>query len=265
MEKIDITPELARDWLRSVDVQRTLRKTRVARYADDMRAGRWGEDITPIVFDTNGNLANGQHRLHAIAESGTTQSMWVLRGVSPEAITQMDTGAPRSVGDQLKFAGVANYANIGSIARTVLRYDIYPDLVWTGNSDVSNAQIVEEVSRNEQLYAEAAQMGEAVRRSLRRAPAAPYSALFVLVERDSANAHMWDRWHTGVTTGANLSSDDPRLALRSFYLRDDVRHWGKTQSRLLATIWAWNKYVDDEPVRLLRSPRRDEMPMKKVR
>ena len=264
MEKITITPEVARDWLRFADVQRTLRKTRVARYAEDMRAGRWGEDITPVVFDTNGNLANGQHRLHAIAESGVAQTLWVLRGVSPAAIRQMDTGAPRNVGDQLKFAGIANYANVGAIARSVLRYDIYPDLVWTGNADVTNAQIVEEVSHFEGLYAEAAQAGEAVRRSLRRAPTAPYGALSVLVERDSSNSYLWDKWHTGVTTGANLAADDPRLALRSFYLRDDVRHWGKTQSRLLATIWAWNKYVQEEPMKLLRSPRRDELPMKKV-
>ncbi len=264
MLRVRVTPDLAKEWLARAHVQRTLRKNRVQRYAEDMREGRWGEDIAPLVFDTEDNLANGQHRLNAVVESGVAQEFWVLTGVSPDAIGQMDTGAPRSISDQLRFAGVANYAAVGSSARAVLRYHLYPDAVWASSNDVSNSQIVAEVQRAEALYAEAAQEGDAVRRAVRRSPVAAYGALCVVVHEQSPNADMWDEWHRGVVTGARLAEDDARLALRAFYMREDVRHWGNTQSRLLASIWAWNKWVRDEPLRLLRNPRRDELPMKKV-
>lgn len=265
MRKQVVTPELAAAWLRSAKVQRSLRETRVVRYARDMSTGRWGEDISPIVFDVDGNLANGQHRLSAVVRSGAAQEFWLLTGAQPEAIKQMDTGAPRSAGDQLRFEGVKHYTLAGNIARTALRYELYPAHVWSSSLDVSNAQIVEEVTSRPDHYQRAVIAAEALRRSLGTGKVnGPYGALCLLVELQSPHADMWDEWHRGVTTGASLAEDDARLALRSFFTRGEVKSWGKTQSGLIACINAWNKWVVDEPVRLIKNPRRDELPMKKV-
>jgi hypothetical protein len=58
-----ITPEQAAIWLTRNRRNRPIRRTRVARYADAMRRGHWRVNGEAVIFDSEGNLLNGQHRL----------------------------------------------------------------------------------------------------------------------------------------------------------------------------------------------------------
>lgn len=69
-----ITPKIAEAWLNANTCNRKLRDGIVERYAADMTAGKWTECPEPISFYVDGDLADGQHRLFAITESGTTQT-----------------------------------------------------------------------------------------------------------------------------------------------------------------------------------------------
>ena len=80
-----INPKIAADYLkRNTKNYRKLSRPVVNRYADDMKAGRWELNGEAIVFDENGFLKNGQHRLAAIVLSGVTVEMTVIRGVDEE-------------------------------------------------------------------------------------------------------------------------------------------------------------------------------------
>ena len=46
-----------------------------------MRNGLWELNGAAIVIDEFGNLIDGQHRLSAVVESGTTQQFVVVRNV----------------------------------------------------------------------------------------------------------------------------------------------------------------------------------------
>lgn len=116
-----ITPRVATDWLNRNTGNRKLRDGVVDKYASDMLRGNWTECIVPIAFYENGDVADGQHRLWAIIESGTTQRFFVLRGLTREAGLNIDTGLGRSLVDNSRISGVnVDLTNeMLSIARTL--------------------------------------------------------------------------------------------------------------------------------------------------
>ena len=96
----------AQMWLDRNTSNRKLRDGWVEKYASDMLAGKWTECIVPIVFYENGDIADGQHRLWAIIESGTTQRFFVLHGLSREAGLNIDTGGSRTLVDNARISGL---------------------------------------------------------------------------------------------------------------------------------------------------------------
>lgn len=119
-EVYKVTPAVAKRWLSRNVRNRPIRKGEVAKYARDMKAGAWQVTGEAIKFDTNGALADGQHRLTAVIESGATVNMLVVRGVSPEAQAVMDSGNKRTAADALHFGGVKNPTIVAAAARLAL-------------------------------------------------------------------------------------------------------------------------------------------------
>jgi hypothetical protein len=105
IEYQEFDPKKAEAWLNANRENRVLRPGVVEKYTVDMKGGRWTQCFVPICIDTDGNIADGQHRLWAIIESGTTQWFLVVRGVSKGEKLNIDTGLPRSLIDNLVLAG----------------------------------------------------------------------------------------------------------------------------------------------------------------
>jgi hypothetical protein len=100
-----ITPKKAEQWLSVNTTNRKLREGVAERYAADMKGGKWTQCITPIAFYEDGELADGQHRLWAIVESGMTVQFPVMRGLSRDDGLNIDTGLNRTLVDNAKIAG----------------------------------------------------------------------------------------------------------------------------------------------------------------
>ena len=91
-----ITPETARKYLtQNIGNYRKLSMSKVKQYAEDMKNGRWELNGESIVFDENGVLKNGQHRLAGIVKAGVTVETAVTRGVKSDVVV-FDTGYVRS-------------------------------------------------------------------------------------------------------------------------------------------------------------------------
>ncbi len=101
-----ITPAKAQQWLNHNKGNRKLRDGVVEKYAEDMRQGRWTRCPMPISFYADGEVADGQHRLWAIVESGTTQEFLVLRNLAREDGLNIDTGLSRGVVDAGRISGL---------------------------------------------------------------------------------------------------------------------------------------------------------------
>lgn len=94
----NITPAKAQEYLNSSQGNRPISKVTVRSYADTMKKGKWMMNGVPVVFDVDGHLLDGHHRLEAITLAGIPVKMDVCRGVSPDAFTTFDCGRHRNVG-----------------------------------------------------------------------------------------------------------------------------------------------------------------------
>lgn len=93
---VDITPELAAQWLQRNFFNRKMNEEMVERYCRDMIAGRWVMTHQGLAFDRNGILVDGQKRLEAIRRSGKTIRMLVFVQQSIANHEAIDCGKVRS-------------------------------------------------------------------------------------------------------------------------------------------------------------------------
>lgn len=133
-----ITPEIAKAYLaHNTANYRTLSAITVKNYAEDMRNGTFRENGEAIQFSVSGVLKNGQHRLHAIVESGIPQVMVVVRGVADD-VDEYDWGRTRN----LRQWGSANGMNLTSSMACAAR--IMVNGFSTKNSRGMITQFIEE-------------------------------------------------------------------------------------------------------------------------
>lgn len=122
-EIVKITPEIAESYLSKNVKNRNIAPSRVDGYARDMVTGRWLFNPNPIVFDTEGVLIDGQHRLHAIVKAKIAVEMLVMRGAPCESINIIDFNKPRSSGDILQLAGFVHSNNLAALAKRIIAWD----------------------------------------------------------------------------------------------------------------------------------------------
>lgn len=99
-----ITPKVAEAWINANKSNRRLRDGIVEKYADDMKHDRWTTCPEPISFYDDGDLADGQHRLFAIIESGTEQTFPVARGLKRSDGLNINTGFGRTLVDNARIS-----------------------------------------------------------------------------------------------------------------------------------------------------------------
>lgn len=109
-----ITPETARQYLELNTSNRSIRPMHVAALVRDMKAGRFMQNGDPIRFFDDGTLADGQHRLTALAKAGMTFPFVIVTGLSREAMQTIDGGMKRTHGDRLAITGAKNAKNISA-------------------------------------------------------------------------------------------------------------------------------------------------------
>jgi hypothetical protein len=101
-----ITPEKARQYLERNHCNRNVSPHHMQKMSRAMSAGMFFHTHQGIAFDTNGNLIDGQHRLAAIIDSDTTQTMQVTRNIPVASRAMVDNQSrPRSAHDSLIMEG----------------------------------------------------------------------------------------------------------------------------------------------------------------
>jgi hypothetical protein len=121
-EIVTVTPAYAQELLCTNRRNRSLRRHYVRQLAQAMARGEWALNGEPLQVASDGTLLNGQHRLHAVVESGETVSMLVVRNVAPEAQRTMDSGARRNLSDVLKLHGLSHTTNLAAALALLHRY-----------------------------------------------------------------------------------------------------------------------------------------------
>ena len=124
VELVHVTPKIAKEYLKGNLNNRKISKRTVKFLADQMKYNLFKENGESIVFDENGNLNDGQHRLHAIIESGKSFYIVVVKGVKAKTMATYDTGKNRSAADVLSLNGYNSSTRLASFIRLIDKYAI---------------------------------------------------------------------------------------------------------------------------------------------
>jgi len=243
-----ITPELARDLLANNPVNRNVRKNLVARYAADIREGRWVYNGSTIIVGKSGRLLDGQHRLNAVVEADLPIEVELIEGMDEDVFVTIDTGAARTAGDVFHIKGYPNASNLASIARAAVIY------LRGGPGGlrraVSNPELEAFVAKHERLQ-------DVTRQALRArgvvSPGAIGSVIFLATATQNYAPQMF-AFVDGVTLGEGLTAGDARLVLRNELLAFAQRRKGGIQKdfAMTAIAFAWNSYITETPIKNLR-------------
>lgn len=121
---LEVNAEVAAELLKhNTKGQRNLSQANVERYASDMITMDWIINGDTIKISDEGELLDGQHRLSAIKESGESQVLLVVHGISKEAMETIDAGRKRTFSDQLRMEGIKNHSIVAAIGTRLWYWD----------------------------------------------------------------------------------------------------------------------------------------------
>lgn len=263
---VAITPAIAQQMLANNARNRSLRSERIKSLAAVMARGEWTLNNDAITLAPDGTVLNGQHRLHAVVMSKTTQSFLVLRNCQAEAQSTMDIGTRRSYGDHARIAGAPISNDAAAALRLVFAYKAAANRRGATNADflvaaTSGRVTVLSFAQMDALRTEHPAIDSISHTTHRlchrdKLPfcSSSLSAGIYLVRlaMQERNKNCEDFEHP-FRTGIDLSAGDPRLALRSLTIRDKRG----TNSRDLAAreilyyLRAANAWVTGEKVKRL--------------
>lgn len=125
----EITPQWASKVLETRNPHnRNVSEPYVKKLARDIQCGSYLLTHQAIAFDTNGDLIDGQHRLHAVVLAQKPVKMLVVSGVEPTAklngssihtFSVIDSGRARRVGQMLQMEGYKYATRIAATARVL--------------------------------------------------------------------------------------------------------------------------------------------------
>lgn len=252
-----VTPEMADKYLATMVHNRKLRESRVAQWLVIIERGEWELTNDAISFDDNGHLLNGQHRLAAIAASGQTLPLVVLRGLPPQAQDVMDSGLSRKLSDALRLRDENDTFNKAAALRWMHRLDYIEanDGQVIGYPNKADAMpTVGELLRLFDAKAEAISEVITLARLAKANVTMPIGgAMAVMIRQRELDPEEQEAFWEGVISGAGLEAGDARLALRN-YLTAPIRSGHRRRDYLLVamSIKAWNHWRDGNPVTYLR-------------
>lgn len=250
-----VTPTMALAWLENAAKNRNIADSTVRRYGADMEAGRWTLNGQGIIFDINGKLVDGRHRLTALVATNSEVRMLVVRGAKPEAFETMDSGRGRTLANTLGIEGHKNAAATSAAARIAWAYAAGVNLKYSASRSellglIRNHTVVEEYAlaiANRDHYIK--QMG---------VPRAAFAAMLSLANEDRSRNEDIHEFIDGFVTGEGLFSGDPRLTLRRWLSRQRSET-GVGGSRIsepffAAAAKAWTAFASNTDLGNIRLP-----------
>jgi hypothetical protein len=116
-----ITPKMAEKYLNLNTSNRPLRAGHAEQMQADMETGNWRYCDVAIIFYEDGTLADGQHRLWAIINSGVAQRFRVVRDLPRDQAINLDTNIVRTAVDVARIQGIDPEVSnaIAAIARGI--------------------------------------------------------------------------------------------------------------------------------------------------
>lgn len=274
---VNITPALAKHWLdESHFDNRRLDDRNVDKIARDICNNKWVFDGTPIRFDHNGNVLDGQHRLYAIVRANKPIDSLVVRGLSDVSKHTIDTGKSRSPGDVLHFYGFVNTNALANACRLYIGYQANQgdmrQWLYTASSKVrvSAAEMLN-VAQGHPILVDAVNSFSSTRFCKQFIGQGTTALCYYILKKHTMQTgtdYKVDGFFNQVEKGADLQDGSPILALRNalISLRQNnaaLRKGGNAfvMYRTAFVFKAWNAIIAEKPIQVLRFTETEKFPM----
>lgn len=265
--EVYISPRLARDMLEfsqrgAVNKQnknRKLSRTKINKYVEAIKNGKWCLTGEPIIVSADGEILNGHHRLKACVEAGVGFIATITYGVTDDlSFAHIDVGNMRSRSQVLEMAGVKVSASVLSrVAMLAKAFDMTKNLFdfrGTQGTSFQPAEILSYVEDHEELALSVDFVSKIVKRHKRESQVSePIYAFAHYLITQKLNQHTFNElpitpevYLTRIISSLGLESeDDVEYQVRN-YLQSLV-HESTSYSLLckLSTIFkGWNMHLN---------------------
>ncbi len=238
-----ITPDVAREMLKLNTCNRPLNKMHVDFLAKEQASGKWKLNGDTICFNEKG-LVDGQHRLHAVIQSGVTIMAYVVTGLGSDVFDTKDIGKRRSPSDTLSVLGHKNSHRLSS---QLVLIDAYCTSRADKSVRYSNTEI-------QSLVAKYPDCGDSIQTKFSGKSIIPASVLdachYLFSRKDKKLA---DDFVDKICRGANLVEDSPWYVLRERLVKNSLSKAKLSRFYIMALcIKAWNAIRSGKSVKCLR-------------
>lgn len=250
-----VTPYMAEDLLKRVSGNRKISFEVVKSYARAMTGGDWVLTGESAVIDDNGKVRDVVHRAWASYLSGGSFSVLMAVGVPmvPGLSAYINSGRSRTAADALYMAGLNGLSTTVAAAIAIAhRYEnqAFGVIGAPRIIPLTNPQVVDYCKAHPGLR-DAAHMMASNHSNATKVIGNKGVAMFVAWKiLDLFGLDALERFMTPLSNGANLSEDDPVLALRTRLLSDGNDSNLNTARRLGLVIKGFNMQRLGERVRL---------------
>lgn len=247
-----ITPEIAQAMLTRNVGNRTFKPAAARKYLRAMRTGHFKSlNGEAIVFNWDGGLEDGQHRLTALIDSGLPfMDFLIVRGVAPKSNETMDQGAPRTVADGAAMRGFEDTRVLMAAVRWAWIYEKDWPGGLTHNPDLSAHELLEYLQENSHI----AYANTEVRREYPRAHRLlmPSVATFVRVATDAVDPELSNEFFRALDTGQLSDASRQISGLRDKLLaRSGRSHRMRPADIVVFAARVWNAMRAGRDIRVL--------------
>lgn len=251
---VKVTPKMASDWINgSNSGNRKLREGIAEKYAHDMANDKWTECPVPISFYPDGEIADGQHRLWAVIESGTTQEFFIVHNLSREAGLNIDTGLGRTIVDNARISGVDK-----DLSNALVSLALFYDAGRPPQRGVSNAERIEIIAKHREPCDWAIKHGP-VGRGIRNST---ILAAVARAKQASADEDRLIRFCKVLSSGLAEGRDDSAcVTLRNYLMSGTYRKHEQRDLFLKAQNAIWY-FLKRRPLGVLKTVKDEAFPIK---
>lgn len=244
-----VTPDMARDYLTRNHSNRRLGKAAIRALAGAINRGEWQLTHQGLAFDEDGNLLDGQHRLHAVIAADTAVPMMITTGLPRASFTALDQGHRRQAGQIIDIPNP-------HLSAAIARRSIGVEAPGIHRSEITVQMVVDYLDTYPEIIDAAAQA--ALLNSSRRLTGSIIGTV-LLQALVSPFAPFVKDWVNELHEGVALTATSPSRHLINRFSRQTSRQIGEKVSHALM-VKAWNAYALRQPMAQLKVSPTEEPP-----
>ena len=245
-----VTPELANNILINCnDKNRPMSRGNVRKLTSEIKAGNWQFDGSPIRFDKDGRLIDGQHRLTALIKTNFSTPMLVIYGLQSESFKVIDTGKNRSGSDVLAIDNIPNSTYVSSTLNFLSNY-------YDNKYKSSTKRILTNTKKIE-FYKTLDNLDSSVEFGLKHKSNKILNIKFIIGFHylfSNIDIDAGEEFLSKLDSGIGLTEDHPVLVLRNKLMKSIInKNYTMNEKEIVSSvIYAWNKFRAGENLKIIK-------------